>query len=276
MARLLLLAAAAACLVLGTTGQLQFTYCKTRIPLGGVCQSSPRVGAGNDRERNLWCVDKTYCDQATGKCTALPSLNKPCGNGMMCGAGLGCKSGDMGLTKCTALPTDKSADSSALMGGNGPHSGGPTECAAGFGSYDVDGYWKCRNVTKMSSTNGSPCTFDLRCAAGFTCGFYSNIGLGNICNKAKTLGQPCTREGECAAGLWCGNNGCVAKINTDTVACTDDLECVDSRFCAKKYIRSFNKVCRSPLPALNQTCTGGYGNGRCAKTSTGVQPVCRV
>ncbi len=99
---------------------------------------------------------------------------------------------------------------------------------------------------------------------------------GNVCNKAKTLGQPCTREGECAAWLFCRNERCVAKINTDTVACLDDIDCVDSRFCAKKYIWSLNKVCRSPLPALNQACTGGYGNGRCAKTSTGVHPVCRV
>jgi hypothetical protein len=271
MARLSLLAAAAACLVLGATGQMLGTSCWKRIPLNGVCLSSLRPGAGNDPERNAWCEDNTFCDQKTRKCSALPSVNKTCGNGVMCGAGLGCNTDPMGLTMCIDLRTDKSADSSALMG----PSGEPTECAAGFGSYDVGGSWKCRNVIKMSSTNKSPCTFDLRCAAGFTCGFYSDIGLGNVCNKAKTKGQPCTREGECAAGLWCGNNVCVNKINTDT-ACTDDVQCVDWRFCAKKLLWPFSKVCRLPLPALGQACTGGNGKGRCDKTSTGVQLVCRI
>jgi hypothetical protein len=49
MGRLSVLVVAAACSVLNA--EAQSLYCKDRIPLGGVCQTNLRVGAGNDPQR---------------------------------------------------------------------------------------------------------------------------------------------------------------------------------------------------------------------------------
>jgi hypothetical protein len=278
--RLAMLMVAAACSVLSADAQLGArTKCMPRIPLGRVCQTSVVLGEGNNPERNLWCVDNAYCDlgsgpvKGTGKCTKLPTLGNLCGNTLMCAAGLACN--ERG-GKCVALPKEGER---ALYGGNGPDSGGETECAPGLGSYLVDGYWTCKNVTKMSSRNGSPGTIDKKCATGYTCGFYlaqyPNIEPC-VCNVAKKLGQQCTREGECAAGLWASSTGCAAKLKAGS-KCTDDVECVGTAFCAQKTLLGIpygDKICRSPLPTLNEACTGGFGYGRCAPATP--QLVCRV
>ena len=218
--------------------------------------------------RNLWCVNNAYCDQGTGKCKALPLLNKACGNGLMCASGLGCDSYGQGVPgKCITLPKENAM---CLYGGNGLYSGERQQCAPGFGCY-LDADARCKSLTMTSTINRSPCTFDMQCGAGYTCGFYA---AGNLCNKAKTVNQACTREGECAAGLYCAGTGfCKAKINDDKTVCFDDLSCADTRFCAKKLFLGIpygDKVCQLN-PTLNQKCTD-----RCAKSSTGTQLVCRV
>jgi hypothetical protein len=248
--------------------EAQWLYCRERIALGGVCQTNLRAGAGNDPQRNLWCVDNAYCNQVTGKCTALPKLGELCGNGLMCASRLGCDTYGQGVPgKCVDLPT---ANMKCLYGGNGNYGGERTQCAAGFGCY-LTADARCKNLTLTSTKNGSPCTFDMQCGAGYKCGFYP---AGNLCNVAKKAGQACTREGECAAGLFCAGSGlCASKINSKS-KCFDDDSCVDSRFCVKKTLLGVaygDKLCISPLPALNKACTA-----RCGKTSTGVQLVCRV
>lgn len=186
----------------GDTGCLASAIKVCEAPVSGPCQYD------EDCPANEWC------DTAIegGLCKPGGASGEPCGNGIVCQAGLACGSES---TTCGPFPAKGEP---CAMGRFGPFL-----CADGLVCLDS---LTCGDAP----TEGQPCGVGKpACAAGLGCAFGPE---GSICSIKADAGANCENDDTCKDDLFCdfGSNTCTPFLARGEL-CTDGNECGPTGSC---------------------------------------------
>jgi hypothetical protein len=210
---------------------------------------------------NADCRAELFCADDSKTCATRPAEGASCGNGVICGVGLGCDA-DGGSGTCAALPT---SGEPCLFGERGPFL-----CAEGLACRD--------GVCGALPNEGEACAGLDTCAAGLGCSFEAT---GSVCVVPRGAGEPCQNNqacradhhcapsgscapdvapgetcvlgaGDCAGACTLGDDGgfvCLAERLSDGDRCADDGDCADGLTCRARAedSRCVAQVCSSVL-----------------------------
>ena len=197
------------------------------LPWTTACMTSAWTGlvaSGGTCHYTYECAgsDSTCAPDQT--CTLLPQVGQSC-NGVTCGVGLYCNSGDR---LCHAL------------GGTGDPCGDASQCSKGLFCDPTMTACEPLHVDGDSCTNNSMCV-SASCVPGLCAGTinvcYTDLNCGRHCNGTATF---CTTDSNCAVGT-CSVSGPRASARRRapapvTRACSRSAacrECARARWCAR-------------------------------------------